>query len=231
MSYPAAPSDVGTNRVRPDSGQFWAGGVATAVVAALIALVGILVCRWTLGIPILAPAGDGAWGDARTGEYVLVAACVALVATALLYLLVLGTPQPGMFFRWIMALATLSAVVYPFSTAAPLNQKGATAIVDLVLGAAITSLLTAVAARAIRRPVPPGPPVQPVQPGQPGQSGQPGQPGQQGQQGQPGRTGRTGYDAGYPADPNAGYVPGQRGDEPTQPVNVPPQDPGARRWQ
>jgi len=203
MSYPAAPSDVGTNRVRPDSGQFWAGGLATAVVAALIALVGILVCRWTLGIPILAPAGDGAWGDAHTGEYVLVAACVALVATALLYLLVLGTPQPGMFFRWIMVLATLAAVVYPFSTAAPLNQKGATAIVDLVLGTAITSLLTAVAARAIRRPVPPGEP------------------------GQPGRTARTGY----PADPNAGYVPGQRGGEPTQPVNVPPQDPGPQRWQ
>jgi hypothetical protein len=216
MSYPAAPSDVGTNRVRPDSGQFWAGGVATAVVAALIALVGILVCRWTLGIPILAPAGDGAWGDAHTGEYVLVAACVALVATALLYLLVLGTPQPGIFFRWIMALATLAAVVYPFSTAAPVNQKGATAVVNLVLGIAITSLLTAVAARAIRRPVPPG---QPVQPGQPGQPVQPGR-----------TTTRTGYDAGYPADPNAGYVPGQRGDQPTQPVNVPPQDPGPRRW-
>jgi hypothetical protein len=47
-------------------------------------------------------------------------------------------------------------VVYPFSTGAPLNQKGATAVVNLVLGAAIISLLTAVAARAVRRRVPPG---------------------------------------------------------------------------
>jgi len=30
------------------------------VVAALIALAGILVCRWLLGIPILAPRQDGA---------------------------------------------------------------------------------------------------------------------------------------------------------------------------
>ena len=68
MPYPASPNDARTNRVRPDSAQFWAGAVATAVVAALIALVGILVCRWTLGIPILAPAGDGAWGNAHTGS-------------------------------------------------------------------------------------------------------------------------------------------------------------------
>jgi hypothetical protein len=53
MTYPVSPNDVGPARVRPDSGQFWASGVATAVVAALIALVGILICRWTLRIPIL----------------------------------------------------------------------------------------------------------------------------------------------------------------------------------
>lgn len=173
MTYPASPNDAGDPRIRPDSGRFWAGGVATAVVAALIALVGILICRWTLGIPILAPAGDGAWGNAHTGEYALAAACVALIAAALLYLLTLGTPQPGLFFGWIMGLATLAAVVYPFSTSAALDQKGATAIVNLVLGVAITSLLTAVAARAIRirrsGPPPPatarsGQPYTPTQP-------------------------------------------------------------------
>ena len=93
MTYPASPNDARTNRVRPDSAQFWAGAVATAVVAALIALVGILICRWTLGIPILAPAGDGAWGNAHTGEYVLLAALTAIAAAGVLYLLVLGAPQ------------------------------------------------------------------------------------------------------------------------------------------
>jgi Family of unknown function (DUF6069) len=156
MTYPASPNDARSIRVRPGSAQFWAGAVATAVVAALIALAGILICRWTLGIPVLAPAGDGAWGNALTGEYVLLAALVALAAGGVLYLLVLGTPQPGMFFDWMMGLATLAAVVYPFSTAAPLDPKAATAVLNLVLGIAITSLLTAVAARAVRRRVPPG---------------------------------------------------------------------------
>jgi hypothetical protein len=155
MTYPASPGDAATNRVRPDSARFWAGVAATAVVAALIALVGILICRWTLNIPILAPTGDGAWGNAHTTEYVLGVAVIAIIAGGLLYLLMLGTPQPGMFFGWIMGLVTLAAVVYPFSTSAPLDQKVATAVVDLVLGIAITSLLTAVAARAVRRPLPP----------------------------------------------------------------------------
>jgi hypothetical protein len=158
MTYPASPNPKASDRLRPDLGRFWAGAVATAVVAALIALVGILICRWTLNIPILAPAGAGAWGDAHTGEYVLAAVLVALVAAGLLNLLVLGAPRPGLFFGWIMGLATLVAVVYPFSTSAPIAQKIATAAVDLVLGVAIASLLSAVAARSTVAVGPPSPP-------------------------------------------------------------------------
>jgi hypothetical protein len=203
MTYPASPSDAATNRVRPDSAQFWAGAAATAVVAALIAMVGILICRWTLHIPILAPAGDGAWGNAHTAEYALVAALIAIIAAGLLYLLVLGTPQPGMFFDWIMGLVTLAAVVYPFSTSAPLDQKGATAVVNLVLGIAITSLLTAVATRAIRLPRPAA-----YRDGT-GYGTQQGYGPQQG----------DGPDEGFA--PDQGYVPQQRRDQPTQPINMP----------
>jgi Family of unknown function (DUF6069) len=197
MTYPASPSDAPASRVRPDGAQFWSGAVATAVVAALIALVGILICRWTLNIPILAPAGDGAWGNAHTAEYALVAALIAIIAAGLLYLLVLGTPQPNMFFDWITGLATLAAVVYPFSTSAALDQKAATAIVNLVLGIAIISLLSAVAARAIRRPVPPtygdGSGYGPEQ----------------------------GYPPGQGYRPDRGYVPEPREDQPTRPVDEP----------
>jgi hypothetical protein len=137
-------------RSRVDARSLWAGGAATAVVAALIALVGILICRWLFNIPILAPQRDGAWGDASTGAYMLAAAAIALVATALVHLLAAGTPRPSAFFGWIMGLATLVAVVFPFSTTAPLSQKAATALVNLVLGIAITSLLSGVAARSLR---------------------------------------------------------------------------------
>lgn len=142
-------------RVRFDSGRYWAAAGATAIVAALVALVGILVSRWTLGIPILAPAADGAVGSARTAEYVLMAVLVTAVAAVLLYLLVLAAPQPRVFIGWIMGLATLAAVVFPFSTSAPLDQQIATAVVNFALGIAITSLLSVSAALAARPPVPP----------------------------------------------------------------------------
>lgn len=136
-----------------DARALWSGGVATAVVAALIALVGILVCRWLFDVPILSPRREGAWGNASTVGYVFAAAACALVATALMYLLLISTPYPRVFFGWIIGLATVVAVVYPFSTTAPMSQKFATAVVNLVLGVAIGTLIGEVSRRATRRRV------------------------------------------------------------------------------
>jgi hypothetical protein len=149
MPRPEDSSSGSLRRIEP--GPLWAGGVATAIVAALIALVGILVCRWLFTIPILAPRNDGAWGDVSTGMYALSAAGAALAATALMHLLLLATPRPQVFYAWIIALATVVAVVFPFSTTAPVSQKAATALVNLVLGIAIGTLVSSVAARAVRQ--------------------------------------------------------------------------------
>ena len=145
------------HRPKVDAAKLWSGGVATAVVAGLIALVGVTVCRWLFKIPLLAPQRDGAYGDVHTTALVLAAAAAALVATAVLYLLLLSVPRPLTFFSWIIGLATVLVVIFPFSTSAPLDAKAATAVVDLVIGLAIGSLLNGVAARAMR-PVagPPG---------------------------------------------------------------------------
>jgi hypothetical protein len=149
---PRQDQDPGPTR-RVDARPLWSGGVATAVVAALIALVGILVCRWLFKVPILSPRREGAWGNASTAGYVLAAAGCALVATALMHLLLLSTPYPRVFFGWIIGLATVVAVVFPFSTTAPLSQKIATGLVNLILGVAIGSLIAEVSRRATRRRV------------------------------------------------------------------------------
>jgi uncharacterized protein DUF6069 len=130
----------------------WAGGAATAVVAGLIALVGVLVSRWLFNIPILAPRRDGAYGDAHTTTLILVAAGAALVATLLAYLLLLSTPRPMVFFGWIVGLVTVVMVIFPFKTGATLKEKVATSIVYLLIGIAIGSLISGVGVRAIRRP-------------------------------------------------------------------------------
>ena len=112
-----------------------------------------------------------------------------------------------MFFGWIMGLATLAAVVYPFSTGAPLAQKGATGVVNLVLGLAITSLLTAVSSRAIRRPVPP-----------PAYGDGPGYGRDQRDYGP--QQGPYAPEQAYPPEQN--YPPEPRRPRPTQPIHVAP---------
>jgi hypothetical protein len=70
-----------------------------------------------------------------------------------MHLLLLSTPRPRIFLNWIIALGTVIAVVFPFSTTAAVSQKAATALVNLVLGIAIGSLIGGVSTRATRRRV------------------------------------------------------------------------------
>src|ERR1700739_1946133 len=111
---PQRPAYGPPQRGRPsvDARMLWSGGVATAVVAGLIALVGVLVCRWLFNIPILAPKRDGAYGDAHTPTLVLIAAGAALVTTLLAHLLLLSTPRPMVFLGWIVGLVTVIVVIF-----------------------------------------------------------------------------------------------------------------------
>ncbi|QEU89697.1 DUF6069 family protein [Streptomyces kanamyceticus] len=136
---------------RLDAGRLWAGGVMTAVVAALTAVVALMLVRGVLGIAVFAPESDGAMGDATTGALAGGAAVAALAATALLHLLIAGTPRPERFFAWIVALATAVMVLLPFTAAASLPAKIGTAAVYLLIGVAIGSLLSSVARSAVSR--------------------------------------------------------------------------------
>ena len=161
-----------------DAARLWSGGVATAVVAALIAVVGILLCRGVLDVAVLSPKGEGVWGNANTVTYALVSAAVALAATALMQLLSVTTPRFPTFFSWIMVLLTAIAVVVPLSLPVDWEPKLATAAINLVIGIAITAILNGVARSAFRRPQPPSGPA--------GRYGEPGGPyGETGSAGMP----------------------------------------------
>jgi len=133
-----------------DAGRLWAGGLATAAVAALITVVGVLVARGLLGVSLLAPKGEGVWGDASTGWYAFGAAVAALLATGVMHLLLLVTPRPLRFFGWLVSLATAAATVAPFVTSASLAARTVTACLNLVLGVAIGSLVAGTARGATR---------------------------------------------------------------------------------
>jgi Family of unknown function (DUF6069) len=149
----AVPDDL-TSR-EPDehrslaTGRLWAGGVATGVVAALVVVAGVFIARRVLGIPVLAPRSVGNLGSSTTVIYAALAAACALLATGLLHVLLLATPSPLRFFGWIMALADVIAVAAPFAQPASLPSKVFTAVINLVAGVAVISLLSGVGSSAL----------------------------------------------------------------------------------
>lgn len=160
MSYDQAPQRYGPASHPPppprrdprlpevNTGRLWAGGLATALVAAAIAVVGLMIVRGIFGIEVRLPGHGGAIIDATSGVLALVSAVAALVATAILHLLVLTTPSPRQFFAWIACLATVISAIWPFSTQMELNSKLAGSAIALVIGLAIGTLLNSVAASA-----------------------------------------------------------------------------------
>jgi hypothetical protein len=150
MTEPFDPLPAAPPRPRLEVGRLWAGGVATAVVAALLALVGVLIVRAVLRIAVYAPAGAGAFGDSRTLVLCLGSAAAAIAATGLLHLLLVAAPRPLTYFSWIVGLLTAAAAVIPFTYSANLAVAFAQGIIHLVVGAAIGSLLSGAAANATR---------------------------------------------------------------------------------
>jgi hypothetical protein len=144
------PAQRGT---RLNAGRLWAGGGATAVVAALAALVGILIARGLAHVAILAPKGAGTWGSASSTVYVILSAVVALIATGLLHFLLQTTPRATQFFGWIMGLLIVVAMVIPLSLVTDTDDKVATALLNLLIGLAITIPLHNVALMVRQRGV------------------------------------------------------------------------------
>ena len=148
--YVHGDEGTGRGRVHVNAARLWTGGLATAVVAALVAVVGVLIARGLFDVPVLAPAREGALGNTTTGRLAILAAVAALVATGLMHLLLVSTPRPFRFFTWIVSLLTLVAVLAPFMTDATLGIQVATAAIGLVIGMAIGSLVSGAARSAIR---------------------------------------------------------------------------------
>jgi hypothetical protein len=126
--------------------------VAAALVAALVAIVGVLIAEGLLDVPVVSPSrSEGMFGDARASRLALSAGLGALAATGLIHLLILLTPRPMIFFGWIVGLVTLTAALWPFATDATLASQLATSAVYLAIGVAIGTLVSGVATRAVRR--------------------------------------------------------------------------------
>ena len=131
-------------------GKLWAGGFGAAIVVALVIIVGILLVRGILGYALLAPAGDGTYGNIGTTAYAIGGAAVALLGTALLTVLLLFMPNPLTLFQWIVALCTAVAVLLPFTLTADHSAQIATAVINLIAGFALLTVLGSAARASIQ---------------------------------------------------------------------------------
>ena len=147
---PATPPRAPRSAPPVNATRLWSAGLATAVVAALVALVGVLVIRALLRVDLYAPLAEGAFGDSSTVVLCASAAVGALVATGLAHLLLVSTPRPLAYLSWIVGLVTAVVVVLPFTYAPSLTVAVAQAVIYLVIGLAIGSLVSGAAASAVR---------------------------------------------------------------------------------
>jgi Family of unknown function (DUF6069) len=149
--YPKESAEPPVGRRTVDEVRLWTGGVMAAVVAALMAAVGLLLARGIADVPVLVQR-QGELVNASLWWYAGAAALGALVATGLLTVLLLWAPRPYLFFGWIMGLAIAIATLVPYSFDAELGAKVATSAINLAIGLCISSILVGVGRSAARLP-------------------------------------------------------------------------------
>jgi hypothetical protein len=133
-----------------DAGRLWAGGAATALVAAGVALVGVMVMHRLLQAPLISPGGMRQSADYAMVAFPIAAALVTLIATALLHLLMATTPSASQFFTWIASLAVILVVLQVFLDDHKILTQVETAAFYFVIGIAIISPLLGVSRTAVR---------------------------------------------------------------------------------
>ena len=133
-----------------DAPRLWTGGLATAAVAALVGLVGTLVVRVLFDHLPVGTTATHAFATTNAGLLCLFAAVAALAATGIAHLLMVSTPDPLSYLGWIIGLSTAAAVVVPLLGGLPLAAAAAIAVINLIIGLAIGSLVVGAAAAALR---------------------------------------------------------------------------------
>ena len=140
-------------RPRPptiDPRSLWTGGAATAVVAALVAVVGVLIVHGVFDVPVIAPGNTDGLIDYVGAVWLAVFAVVgSLLATALAHVLLLLTPRPMAFFAWIVGLVTLAFAIWPYTVRVGAAVQFANAALYLAIGIAIGMLVRFAADQAM----------------------------------------------------------------------------------
>lgn len=137
---PLAAFSVPVGRIRHiDQGRFWVGAVLTSTVAALGGVIGLVVARDLLQIPISgAPFSSG---PVHIASYGLLAGIIAMLAATVYAGLLAFAPRPTVYFGALGGLITTLAGLLPFTVHAPIGGQIGLATVNVAVGMLILSLI------------------------------------------------------------------------------------------
>jgi hypothetical protein len=137
----------GATRPSLNSALYWSGVAATAVVAAVTAIVGVIIAEGILDRELVPPLLNVLALDGHAARYACSAAVAAVSAGALMHLLVWSAPHPDAFFTWIAALVTLACALLPLTLTDNVGDALITGVLNAAIGISITTLVPAVAIR------------------------------------------------------------------------------------
>jgi Family of unknown function (DUF6069) len=139
-------ADAGNYSVGIDQVRYWVGATITAVIAALLGAVGLVLAHGIMHVSVLA----GANNPMNAAHYGLAVAGVTLAAAGLYLGMLHVAPRPTVYYSWLAAMATVLLTLLPFTTSTGLHSELVFAAMNLAVGAAITVLVPMAAVNAQR---------------------------------------------------------------------------------
>jgi hypothetical protein len=143
---PALITRTANYRAGIDQIRFWVGAGLTAAIAAMSALVGLLLIRSVLDIPVLVSSSH----PLDVTAYALVTAAIVIGASALYNLMLHVAPHPTTYYGALAAVGTALAVLLPFTVPVAIVSQAALAALNLLIGLVIAFLIPMAAVRARR---------------------------------------------------------------------------------
>jgi hypothetical protein len=134
-----------------DATRLWVGGLLAGVVAAGVAILGLLIANGIFDVRVFVPGRGDALFTPSSWWYAAAAFISGVLATGLLHLLlVANAPAPFRFFSWILGLVIAISVIVPFTTNVELASQFATAGINLAIGITLLSIISGVGHSAVR---------------------------------------------------------------------------------
>jgi uncharacterized membrane protein YhaH (DUF805 family) len=132
---------------RIDQARYWVGAAMTAVVTALLGVIGLIIAHDIVHAPVQLGSGAAAT-PVPAATYGLVAAAIVFAAAAVYNALLHICPRPTVYYSWLISVLTLLAVLLPFTTTAALTSHIVFAATNLMVGLSVLLLVPMAAVNA-----------------------------------------------------------------------------------